>query len=106
MVERLAARDRRRERDLELLLQPLLPDELGQVARPQRAVELLLAGVLEDAGARKCVSLMPPLLKASRTRSSAGRFGSMSASARSASSSEIPELDEGVPGLDVSARLL
>ena len=42
VVERLAPRDRRGEHDLELLLEPLLADELGQVARPQRAVELVL----------------------------------------------------------------
>ena len=46
VVERLAARLRRVERDLQLLLDPLLPDEVGERARPQRPLDLLL-GVAE-----------------------------------------------------------
>ena len=49
VVERLAARDRRGQRDLELRLQPLLADELGQVPRPQRAVELVLLALRAQA---------------------------------------------------------
>ena len=45
VVERLAARLRRVERDPELLLDPLLADEVVEPARPQRALELLVLGV-------------------------------------------------------------
>ena len=50
VVERLAARLRRVERDRELLLDPLLADEVVEPARPQRALELVLLG--PTAGAR------------------------------------------------------
>ena len=42
VVERLRAGDRRREHDLELLLEPLLSDEVAEMSRPERAVELVL----------------------------------------------------------------
>ena len=42
VVERVAARLRRGERDRELLLHALLADEVGEAARPQRLLELLL----------------------------------------------------------------
>ena len=42
VVERLAARLRSGERDRELLLDALLPDELVQAARPERLLELLI----------------------------------------------------------------
>jgi hypothetical protein len=85
VVERLPARLGRRERDRELLLDALLPDELVELARTQRALELLLLGT-EDLcrdGAHQAACL-----SASRTRSSAGRSGSIDASACSASSTE------------------
>ena len=44
VVERLAARLRGVERDRELLLDPLLPDEVVELARAERAVELVLLG--------------------------------------------------------------
>ena len=84
VVERLAARLRRRERDRELLLDALLADELVQPARPERALELLLLRAEDfrrDSAHAACLS-------ASRTRSSAGRSGSTEASACSASSTE------------------
>ena len=43
VVERLPARLRRLERDLELLLRPLLADELVESPRPQRLLDLLVA---------------------------------------------------------------
>ena len=43
VVERLAAPVRGVERDRELLLDSLLPDEVGERAGPERALELLLA---------------------------------------------------------------
>ena len=80
MVERLAPGAGRLERDLELLLDAVLADEVSERARPQRALEL---GVLrqqfggDDAPAA--------FFNASRTCSSGARAGSTSASARSAS---------------------
>src|SRR5207244_10715123 len=44
VVERLTAGPGRLERDRELLLDPLLADELVQPPRPQRPVELVLVG--------------------------------------------------------------
>ena len=45
MVERLAAPLGGLERDAELLLDPLLADEVVEPARPQRALDLLVLGV-------------------------------------------------------------
>ena len=84
VVERLAARASRRERDRELLLDPLLADEVVEPLRPERAVELLLVDLQvggEELG-------HAAFRRATRTRSSAGSSGSTSASARSASTSE------------------
>ena len=84
MVERLAARLRRLERDAELLLDPLLADEVVEPPRAQRPLGLVLLGPerrreeLAHAAAPRSASL---------TRSSGGRSGSISASARSASTS-------------------
>ena len=47
MVERLAARARRVERDRELLLDALLADEVVEAARPERALELVVGAVLQ-----------------------------------------------------------
>jgi hypothetical protein len=44
VVERLVARLRRVERDGELLLDPLLPDELGQASWTQRLLEVFFLG--------------------------------------------------------------
>ena len=83
VVERLAARLRRREGDRELLLDALLADELGEAPRAQRELELLLLGREDGGGGHGGHAAC---LSASRTRSSAGSSGSMPASACSASS--------------------
>ena len=83
MVERLAARLRRGERDPQLLLDALLPDEVVEGARPERLLDGLL--VLFDLGCEKRGAAHAALFNASRTRSSGGSAGSVSASARSAS---------------------
>ena len=94
VVERLAPRLRRVERDRELLLDALLADEVVEPARAERAFGLLVLGV-EDGSARgrpmNLRSRRGLLLRerdASATRSSAGSSGSISASARSASTTE------------------
>ena len=94
VVERLAARLRRVERDLQLLLDPLLPDEVAERTRPQRPLDLLLAARRERQVARSCV--MPPSSSTCRTCSSIGSAWSTSASARSASMQRPAELDERV----------
>jgi len=91
MVERLPAAASGFERDRELLLDALLADELAQVARSQRALELVL---LRPDRRRQELSLFGRLaahaafFKASRTRSSGDASGSVSASAVSASARE------------------
>ena len=85
MVERLAARLRRGKRDAQLLLDALLPDEVVEVPRPERLLDGLL--VLLDLRCEKRGAAHAALLNASRTRSSGGSVGSVSASARSASTS-------------------
>src|SRR5581483_11953721 len=86
VVERLAARLRRRERDRQLLLHALLVDEVGERARAQRALELLFG--LD--GDRSQELAHAALRSATRTCSSSGSSGSTSASARSASTSDQP----------------
>ena len=84
VIERLAAGASRRQRDRELLLDPLLTDEVVEPLRPERAVELLLVDLQvggEELG-------HAAFRRATRTRSSAGSSGSTSARARSASTSE------------------
>ncbi len=85
VVERLAARLRRGERDPELLLDALLADEVVEAARPERLLDGLL--VLLDLRCEKRCAGHAALFNASRTRSSGGSAGSVSASARSASTS-------------------
>ena len=59
VVERLAARLRRVERDRELLLDALLADEVVEPARAERAVELVL--VRPQRGRQELASIvMPP----------------------------------------------
>ena len=67
VVARLAARPGGLEEDRELLLDLLLADELGQVARPQRAVELLLARRHEGVG--------DPRARSPRSPAAPGRDG-------------------------------
>ena len=95
VVERLAARLRRVERDRELLLHALLADEVGERLRAQRAVELLLAARRErrrEEPARSC--RLPAARRAPAPRPAAPRR--RPASARSASTQRPAELDERV----------
>ena len=82
VVERFAACLRRLERDRDLLLHALLADELVEAARPERLVERI---VLFDRHGSEELRAHAALRRARRTRSSGGRSGSVSASARSAS---------------------
>ena len=95
VVERLAARLRRVERDRELLLDALLADEVGERLRAERALELLLAAVVgggrEDArrGHAACRS-------AARTCSSTGSDSSTSGERALGVDERPAELDERV----------
>ena len=84
VVERLAARLRRGERDLELFLHTLLADEVVESAGAERLLELFLV-LLEDGRDERAHAA---LRKACRTRSSGDASPSVSASARSASTIE------------------
>ena len=113
VIESLVPCLRCRERDVELLLQPLLPDELVESSRPERAVEvvLLLAenrrqelwfrsgagqagtsahGRLRRAYAGRLGFAHAAFFSATRTRSSAGSSRSTPASACSASPNVYP----------------
>src|SRR5579859_5822455 len=81
MVEGVAASLRRGERDRQLLLHALLPDELVEPARTERLLDLDLFLLDHRCEERAHAALF----NAARTRSSAGASGSVSASARSAS---------------------
>src|SRR5262249_12125297 len=72
VIERLGPSARRLQRDLELLLDALLADELVQSPRPERAVEFLLCPVVVR-GADKARFGHAAFLNARRTRSSGGR---------------------------------
>ena len=85
VVERLSSPLRGLEDDAELLLDPLLADELVQAARTEGAVELLVLG--DENGSRDAL-LAHAALSASRTRSAGGRSGSTAASRCSASAAE------------------
>src|SRR5262249_50775252 len=87
VVERLAARLRRVERDRELFLDALLADEVGERCRAQRPLELLLAPVLHDRGDELAHAAF---LNAWRTCSSIGSDSSTPCSARSASITDQP----------------
>ena len=101
VVERLAARLRRVERDRELLLDALLADEVGERARPQRALELLLAASCERPG--RGTGAHAACLSAARTCSSTGSVASTSASARSASTSDQPSSTSASRATSVAA---
>jgi hypothetical protein len=85
VVERLRPCLRGLERDRELLLDAPLADELVEPARPQSLLELL---VLLAQDGDHLLRAHAALFNASRTRSSTGSSGSVSASARSASAAE------------------
>ena len=81
VVERVRARLRRLERDAQLLLDPLLADEVVEPLRPERLLGLVL---LRPKG--RCEELAhAAALRSASLRSSGDRSGSISASARSAS---------------------
>ena len=84
MIQRLRPRTRCLERDVELLLDPVLSDEIVEVSGPQRALELVLLG----PESRSEELLGHAAFSAWRTRSSGGASGSVPASARSASTAE------------------
>ena len=84
VVERLLPRLRRLERDRQLLLEALLADELVQVARAERALDLIVLS-LQDGREEL---LAHAACSARLTRSSGGSSGSVSASACSASATE------------------
>src|SRR5204862_649117 len=86
VVERLAARLRRFERNRELLLDALLPDEVAERARPKRALELLVGIRLNRREELRHAALR----NAARTCSSTGSVSSTSASACSASINDHP----------------
>jgi hypothetical protein len=85
VVERLAPRLCGVQRDRELLFHALLADEVVESPRPQRPLGVVLLG---PERRREELTHAAAPRSASRTRSSAGRSGSISASARSASSTE------------------
>ena len=88
VVERLAARLRRVERDRELLLHALLAHEVGERLRAQRTVELFLGLVQRRREEPRLAHAA--CFRAARTCSSTGSSSSTPASARSASSSDHP----------------
>ena len=107
VVERLAAPLGGVEGDAELLLDPLLADEVVEPARAQRALELLVLGVQHGvetlsltrnrlAPASGDKRARQPARSAWRTRSAGGSSGSTSARRCSASSTRVAELDERV----------
>ena len=85
VIKGFAARLRGGERNAELLLDALLADEVVEAARPERLLDRLL--VLLDHGREKRSAAHAACFNARRTRSSGGSAGSVSASARSASTS-------------------
>ena len=71
VVERLAAGLGRLQRDRELLLDPLLPDEVVEAPRPQRAVELVLVR-LRNRREKLVPRPWPPFAPARRSRAPQG----------------------------------
>ncbi len=86
VVEGVAARLRRLEGDVELLLDSRLPHEIRQTLRAEGLLDLLVA-LLERRG-EELGAHAAALRSASRTRSSGGSSGSIGASAVSASTTE------------------
>ena len=88
VVERLPPALRCIERNRELLLHPLLADEIGEGHGTERRLELLLSPILQ----RRCDHPVghAALFSAARTCSSTGSERSIPASARSASTSGQP----------------
>ena len=82
MVERVVAAAGGLEGDPQLLLDPLLADEVVEALGAERALRLVLVG---RKGRREELAHAAAPLSASLTRSSGGSSGSTSARARSAS---------------------
>ena len=91
VVERLRPRPRGLERDLELLLDPVLSDEVVEPSGPQRALELVLLGL--RAGARNW-SVTPPSAPAAHALRAELRVGRGERAFRLGARAE---LDERVP---------
>ncbi len=85
VVERVSAEASRLQRDLQLHFRSRLPHEVRQSPRSERLLDLLVALLKRR---RKELRGHAALLRASRTRSSAGSSGSVCASACSASTTE------------------
>ena len=86
VVECLAARLRRLERDPQLLLRALLADEVGEAPWPERALDLVF--LRRERRRQELGGRHAALRSARRTCSSTGSDSSTSASARSASTTE------------------
>ena len=83
MIERVAAGTRGLECDQQLLLDPLLPDEVVERARSQRALRFVLLRTERGREELTAHAAAPAPLSASFTRSSGDSSGSISARARS-----------------------
>ena len=102
VVERLAPRLRRVERDRELLLHPLLADEVVEPARPQRAVELVL--VLAQEPARGTCARHAAFLSASAHALLGRQLGIDPGERALGVEQRVAELDERVARDEVAAR--
>ena len=92
VVERLLAGLRRLERDVELLLDPLLADELVERARAERALDLVVLGLQR----RREELLGHAAFSACRTRSSGGSLGIGRRQRALGLERRVAELDERV----------
>ena len=101
VVERLPSPLRRLERDLELLLRPLLADEVVESPRPERLLDLLVA-LLERRSQE--LAAHAALLRASRTRSSTGSAGVDRGERLLGLDERVAELDERVAGDELARR--
>ena len=100
VVEGLAALAGRLEEDAELLLDPLLADELGQPPRPQAEVELVLGADLGALG-QALLAHRRSRPRPWRTRPSASRPSGASCEGRVGLLGPEPERDQPVAGRQV-----
>ena len=101
VIERLRPRTRCLERDVELLLDPVLSDEIVEVSGPQRALELVLLG----PESRSEELLGHAAFSAWRTRSSGGASGIGAGERAFRLDGRVAELDERVPRHEVGRAL-